>query len=85
MLSDYVTVVAALSVMFTTIIVNTQGWEALRTQKGIETVLLVPILWPVIISVTFLVGLTISIVITFATVYGLVKVDRNSLMVRGRK
>lgn len=82
MLIDYVTVTAVLAIVFASMVVSTGGWEALRTQKGIETVLLIPLLWPVIISGVLLVGITIAIVVTFALVYGLMKVDRGSLVTR---
>lgn len=79
MLIDYASVAAALMLVFAIMVVSTGGWEALRTQKGIETVLLVPLLWPVIISCVLLVGVTIAIVTVFALVYGLMKVDKGSL------
>lgn len=82
MLIDYVTVTAVLMTVLAVLVVSTGGWEALRTQKGIETVLLIPLLWPVIISGALLVGITIAIVATFALVYGLMKVDRGSLVTR---
>lgn len=82
MLNDYITVTAVLILVFSTMVVSTGGWEALRTQKGLETVLLIPLLWPVIISGALLVGVTIAIVVTFALVYGLMKVDRGSLVTR---
>lgn len=75
MLIDYITVAAVLMTVFAALVVSTGGSEALRTQKGLETVILVPLLWPVIISCVLLIGITIAIVTTFALVYGLVKME----------
>lgn len=75
MLIDYVTVAAVLATVFSIMIVSTGGWEALRTQKGLETLLLVSLLWPVIISCVLLIGITIAIVTVFALVYGLMKME----------
>ena len=72
MLIDYLTVAAALAVMFATITVNTRGWEALQTQKGMETVILIPLLWPIIASCILLIVMVIAIIITFVLVHELV-------------
>lgn len=85
MLIDYITVTVVLILVFSIMVVSTGGLEALLTQKGLETAVVIPLLWPVIVSCILLVGITIAIVTIFALVYGLVKVDRNSLKARGRR
>ena len=68
MLIDYVTVAAVLAMVLTTMVVSTRGWEAVNTKKGRGTVILVPLLWPIIIATIVTVTLTFTCVFLFVVV-----------------